>query len=182
MNRLDLLILAANPVGRSPVESVRELGPVEILAAPSTDPLQLDFEISQVQSCLEAGRYRERITVDYQLAVGPHRLMRLLRESKANVFHFSGHSTERGIVLADERNNAPVLVHGGAGPSHRGDGLEGRAVDPQQLHQHGDRPRPGGGVRLCDRDAGQDRRPGGLDILAGVLRGHGPRRIGPAGR
>jgi formylglycine-generating enzyme required for sulfatase activity len=110
MNRLDLLILAANPVGRSSVESVRELGPDEILAAPSTDPLQLDFEIKQVRSCLEAGQYRERITVDCHLAVSPNDLMRLLRQSKANVFHFSGHSTERGIVLADERSNAPVLV------------------------------------------------------------------------
>jgi formylglycine-generating enzyme required for sulfatase activity len=110
MNRLDLLILAANPVGHSSAPGVRDLvGPDGSVTIPSTDPLQLDREIRQIRRIVEGGRYRDLVDVDTHLAVNPDDLLPLLRRRSANVVHFCGHSTERGIVLADD-HNAPVLV------------------------------------------------------------------------
>ena len=110
MNRLDLLILAANPVGLSSAPGVRDMeSPDGAITVPSTDPLQLDREIRQIRRIVEGSRYRDLVDVDTHLAVNPDDLLPLLRRRSANVVHFCGHSTERGIVLADD-HNAPVLV------------------------------------------------------------------------
>jgi formylglycine-generating enzyme required for sulfatase activity len=108
MNRLDVLILAANPT--APARNLdRELGFVDDPAMATYPPLQLDQEIRQIRAEIHKGLHRDRVSLDPYLAASPDDLLEALDESPANVLHFMGHSEREGIVLVGERNEAILI-------------------------------------------------------------------------
>src|SRR3954454_11360337 len=87
MNRLDVLILAANPT--APARNLdRELGLADDPAMAAYPPLQLDQEIRQIRAEIHKGLHRDRVSLDPYLAASPDDLLEALDESSANVLHF----------------------------------------------------------------------------------------------
>jgi hypothetical protein len=97
MNKVKVLLLAANPAG--------------------TEPLQLDKEIERIAAKLMAAQYHGSVELVYRRAVRPDDLLHVLLEVKPHIVHFSGHGSSAAeiILLDDQGEPKPVsqeaLVH-----------------------------------------------------------------------
>lgn len=93
-----------------------EPGKVHILflAANSTDaPLDLDLELSRIETNLRLARERDRLLLKPVLAATIDRVMEAMLDDPPTIVHFSGHGLAEGIVLRDTAGN-PHLVTGRA--------------------------------------------------------------------
>lgn len=78
-----LLYLAANP--------------------PDTERLDIEDELRCLEIELRGVEFRDSIAAIPKHAVRPDDLIRHIRDSKPNIVHFSGHGTEQGLYLRDEK-------------------------------------------------------------------------------
>lgn len=70
-DRVRILVVAANPLGSS--------------------PLKLDHEVKTIKEALKISRLRDIFVVEYCLAATPSELRRALLDVEPHVLHFSGH-------------------------------------------------------------------------------------------
>lgn len=77
-----ILVLAANPEDSS--------------------PLRLGKEVQAIKEGLRRSRHSHRFDVESEWAVGVRELRRALLDHRPEYVHFSGHGTQKGIVLEDE--------------------------------------------------------------------------------
>jgi Flp pilus assembly protein TadD len=94
-DRVRILVVAANPLGSS--------------------PLKLDHEVKTIQEALRRSRKRDNFEVEYRLAATPSELRRALLDLEPHVLHFSGHgSGEQGLLfVSDESASAIYRSEGG---------------------------------------------------------------------
>ena len=94
-DRVRILVVAANPLGSS--------------------PLKLDHEVKTIQEALRRSRKRDNFVVEYRLAATPSELRRALLDLEPHVLHFSGHgSGEQGLLfVSDESASAIYRSEGG---------------------------------------------------------------------
>jgi CHAT domain-containing protein len=97
---------ARRPAVRKPPVTTRIL----FLAANplTTSRLDLEEELRSVEAELRGVRFRDGIALITGHAVRPDDLVRLLREEKPTIVHFSGHGEPQGIVLRTEEGHTPV--------------------------------------------------------------------------
>jgi hypothetical protein len=76
------------------------------------DYLHIDREMREMKKRLREADHRDSIEFDWRPATRLSDLVQLLNEVRPDVIHFSGHSTEEGIVLEDVDGNAQ-LMHAG---------------------------------------------------------------------
>ena len=82
-DRVRILVVAANPLGSS--------------------PLKLDHEVKTIQEALRRSRKRDNFVVEYRLAATPSELRRALLDLEPHVLHFSGHgSGEQGLLFVSD--------------------------------------------------------------------------------
>ncbi|MFM7600357.1 MAG: CHAT domain-containing protein [Pseudanabaena sp.] len=94
-DRVRILVVAANPLGSS--------------------PLKLDHEVKTIQEALRRSRKRDNFEVKYCLAATPSELRRALLDVEPHVLHFSGHGAgDRGLLfVSDESASAIYRSEGG---------------------------------------------------------------------
>ena len=94
-DRVRILVVAANPLGSS--------------------PLKLDHEVKTIQEALRRSRKRDNFEVEYRLAATPSELRRALLDVEPHVLHFSGHGAgDRGLLfVSDESASAIYRSEGG---------------------------------------------------------------------
>ena len=94
-DRVRILVVAANPLGSS--------------------PLKLDHEVKTIQEALKRSRKRDNFVVEYRLAATPSELRRALLDVEPHVLHFSGHGAgDRGLLfVSDESASAIYRSEGG---------------------------------------------------------------------
>ncbi len=94
-DRVRILVVAANPLGSS--------------------PLKLDHEVKTIQEALRRSRKRDNFEVEYRLAATPSELRRALLDLEPHVLHFSGHGAgDRGLLfVSDESAGAIYRSEGG---------------------------------------------------------------------
>ncbi|MFZ4728522.1 MAG: tetratricopeptide repeat protein [Pseudanabaena sp.] len=99
-DRVRILVVAANPLGSS--------------------PLKLDHEVKTIQEALRRSRKRDNFVVEYRLAATPSELRRALLDVEPHVLHFSGHGAgEQGLLfVSDESAGAIYRSEGGEVRSH----------------------------------------------------------------
>jgi hypothetical protein len=121
--RVRILVVAANPLGSS--------------------PLKLDHEVKTIQEALRRSRKRDNFLVEYRLAATPSELRRALLDLEPHVLHFSGHgSGEKGLLfVSDESAGSIHRSDSGEVRSHTSDVNEIRFVPAQPLANL---------LRLCD--------------------------------
>ena len=84
-DRVRILVVAANPLGSS--------------------PLQLDQEVKTIQEALRRSRKRDNFVVEYRLAATPSELRRALLDVEPHVLHFSGHGAgEQGLLFVSDES------------------------------------------------------------------------------
>jgi hypothetical protein len=84
-DRVRILVVAANPLGSS--------------------PLSLDNEVKTIQEVLRRSRKRDNFTVEYRLAATPSELRRALLDVEPHILHFSGHgSGENGLLFVSDES------------------------------------------------------------------------------
>jgi predicted nucleic acid-binding Zn-ribbon protein len=87
-------------------------GEVRILflaANPQTTlPLDLEEELRSIEIQLRAVQFRDKIVMTPAHAVRPDDVVRLLRQEKPSIVHFSGHGSPDGIVLRTDSGHLPV--------------------------------------------------------------------------
>src|SRR5436190_2130732 len=87
METIRVLFLAANPC--------------------DTDALRLGEGVRRIFEAIESGTAREAFQFEYQLALRPSDLQRLLLKYEPHIVHFSGHGNEKGeIVFEDDQGNS----------------------------------------------------------------------------
>jgi hypothetical protein len=75
----------------------------------TTSRLDLEEELRAIENELRAIKFRDEVKLEAGHAVRPDDLVRLLREKKPTVVHFSGHGSHEGIYLrTDDGKHAPV--------------------------------------------------------------------------
>jgi hypothetical protein len=82
---MKILFLAANPL--------------------QTTSLDLEEELRSLEQELRGVKFRESITLIARHAVRPDDLIRHVRADKPTVIHFSGHGSEAGIILRDDKGS-----------------------------------------------------------------------------
>jgi hypothetical protein len=83
--RVKILVVAANPLGSS--------------------PLKLDHEVKTIKEALKRSRNRDNFDVDYQLAATPSELRRALLDFEPHILHFSGHGAgEKGLLFVSDES------------------------------------------------------------------------------
>jgi len=88
-DRVRILVVAANPLGSS--------------------PLKLDHEVKTIQAALKRSRKRDNFLVEYQLAATPSELRRALLDFEPHVLHFSGHGAgEQGLLFVSDESAAAI--------------------------------------------------------------------------
>jgi tetratricopeptide (TPR) repeat protein len=94
-DRVRILVVAANPLGSS--------------------PLKLDHEVKTIQEALRRSRKRDNFVVEYRLAATPSELRRALLDLEPHVLHFSGHGAgKQGLLfVSDESASAIYRSEGG---------------------------------------------------------------------
>ncbi|WP_211167648.1 tetratricopeptide repeat protein [Pseudanabaena yagii] len=84
-DRVRILVVAANPLGSS--------------------PLKLDHEVKTIQEALRRSRKRDNFAVEYRLAATPSELRRALLDLEPHVLHFSGHGAgDRGLLFVSDES------------------------------------------------------------------------------
>ena len=114
-DRVRILVVAANPLGSS--------------------PLQLDREVKTIQDALRRSRKRDNFVVEYRLAATPSELRRALLDLEPHVLHFSGHGAgEQGLLfVSDESMGSLHRSDYGAVRSRSSDTDEIKFVSAQPL-------------------------------------------------
>ena len=114
-DRVRILVVAANPLGSS--------------------PLKLDHEVKTIQAALKRSRKRDNFVVEYQLAATPSELRRALLDFEPHVLHFSGHGAgEQGLLFVSDESAAAIYrSDSGEVRSHSVDTNEIRFVPAQPL-------------------------------------------------
>ncbi len=114
-DRVRILVVAANPLGSS--------------------PLKLDHEVKTIQAALKRSRKRDNFLVEYQLAATPSELRRALLDFEPHVLHFSGHGAgEQGLLFVRDESAAAIYrSDSGEVRSHSVDTNEIRFVPAQPL-------------------------------------------------
>jgi len=114
-DRVRILVVAANPLGSS--------------------PLKLDHEVKTIQAALKRSRKRDNFLVEYQLAATPSELRRALLDFEPHVLHFSGHGAgEQGLLFVSDESAAAIYrSDSGEVRSHSVDTNEIRFVPAQPL-------------------------------------------------
>src|SRR3954470_15437998 len=98
MNRLNILILAANPTGVPLLPSDRTLvGPGMASGPLPTQPIDFASEIEKIRERVRASKYRDLARIELRLDATPDRLAAAIDECRPNIIHFIGHSDEAGI-------------------------------------------------------------------------------------
>lgn len=72
-------------------------------------PLQLEEEVSKIQTNLKLARERDKLIFRQEWAVTIDSLMQAMLDEKPNMVHFSGHGNQSGILLRGP-NGQPTLV------------------------------------------------------------------------
>jgi tetratricopeptide (TPR) repeat protein len=104
-DRVRVLVVAANPLGSS--------------------PLKLDHEVKTIQEALRRSRNRDNFVVEYRLAATPSDLRRALLDFKPHVLHFSGHgSGQKGLLFVSDES---------AGAIYRSDTGEVRSSNSDEI-------------------------------------------------
>ena len=84
-DRVRILVVAANPLGSS--------------------PLKLDHEVKTIKEALKQSRKRDNFVVEYCLAATPSELRRALLDLEPHVLHFSGHGAgDRGLLFVSDES------------------------------------------------------------------------------
>jgi hypothetical protein len=114
-DRVRILVVAANPLGSS--------------------PLKLDHEVKTIQEALRRSRKRDNFVVEYRLAATPSELRRALLDVEPHVLHFSGHGAgEQGLLfVSDESAGAIYRSEGGEVRSRSTNSDEIKFVPTQPL-------------------------------------------------
>ena len=114
-DRVRILVVAANPLGSS--------------------PLKLDHEVKTIQEALRRSRKRDNFVVEYRLAATPSELRRALLDLEPHVLHFSGHGAgEQGLLfVSDESASAIYRSDSGEVRSRSSDTNEIKFVPAQPL-------------------------------------------------
>ncbi|MBD2148522.1 tetratricopeptide repeat protein [Pseudanabaena sp. FACHB-1277] len=114
-DRVRILVVAANPLGSS--------------------PLKLDHEVKTIQEALRRSRKRDNFVVEYRLAATPSELRRALLDVEPHVVHFSGHGAgDRGLLfVSDESASAIYRSEGGEVRSRATDSNEIKFVPAKPL-------------------------------------------------
>jgi tetratricopeptide (TPR) repeat protein len=114
-DRVRILVVAANPLGSS--------------------PLKLDHEVKTIQEALTRSRKRDNFVVEYRLAATPSELRRALLDVEPHVLHFSGHGAgEKGLLfVSDESAGAIYRSDSGEVRSRSTDSNEIKFVPAQPL-------------------------------------------------
>jgi CHAT domain len=87
--RVKILVVAANPLGSS--------------------PLKLDHEVKTIKEALKRSRNRDNFDVDYQLAATPSELRRALLDFEPHILHFSGHGAgEKGLLFVSDESAGAI--------------------------------------------------------------------------
>ena len=88
-DRVRILVVAANPLGSS--------------------PLKLDHEVKTIQEALRRSRKRDNFVVEYRLAATPSELRRALLDVEPHVLHFSGHGAgEQGLLFVSDESAGAI--------------------------------------------------------------------------
>ncbi|OYQ62756.1 hypothetical protein B9G53_20515 [Pseudanabaena sp. SR411] len=88
-DRVRILVVAANPLGSS--------------------PLKLDHEVKTIQEALRRSRKRDNFVVEYRLAATPSELRRALLDLEPHVLHFSGHGAgEQGLLFVSDESAGAI--------------------------------------------------------------------------
>ena len=121
--RVRILVVAANPLGSS--------------------PLKLDHEVKTIQEALRRSRNRDNFLVESRLAATPSELRRALLDVQPHVLHFSGHGsgTQGLLFVSDESAAAIYRSDSGEVRSHTANVNEIKFVTAQPLANL---------LRLCD--------------------------------
>jgi len=81
-----ILFLAANPV--------------------TTAHLQLQKELREIKTALQASKYRDQLDLRYEGAIRPKDLAKVIPEYEPHIIHFSGHGEgEQGLMLEDDNGH-----------------------------------------------------------------------------
>jgi tetratricopeptide (TPR) repeat protein len=114
-DRVRILVVAANPLGSS--------------------PLKLDHEVKTIQEALRRSSKRDNFVVEYRLAATPSELRRALLDVEPHVLHFSGHGAgEQGLLfVSDESAGAIYRSDSGEVRSRSTDSNEIKFVPAQPL-------------------------------------------------
>ncbi len=88
-DRVRILVVAANPLGSS--------------------PLKLDHEVKTIQEALRRSRKRDNFLVEYRLAATPSELRRALLDVEPHVLHFSGHGAgKQGLLFVSDESAGAI--------------------------------------------------------------------------
>lgn len=88
-DRVRILVVAANPLGSS--------------------PLKLDHEVKTIQEALTRSRKRDNFVVEYRLAATPSELRRALLDVEPHILHFSGHGAgEQGLLFVSDESAGAI--------------------------------------------------------------------------
>ena len=88
-DRVRILVVAANPLGSS--------------------PLKLDHEVKTIKEALKRSRKRDNFVVEYCLAATPSELRRALLDFEPHVLHFSGHGAgEQGLLFVSDESASAI--------------------------------------------------------------------------
>ena len=97
MEKIKILLFAANPAG--------------------TDPLDLNREFREIDEEIRYGEYRDGLELIYVPATRPVDLMRKLNKERPHIVHFSGHGSKEAIYFEDEDENDQDSPGNGFGPA-----------------------------------------------------------------
>lgn len=72
--------------------------------------LDLEKEIRDVEDQLQAARYGEQVEIKHVMAARPFDLIHAVSDSHPGILHFSGHSSDQGILLRDDDGGCTVAT------------------------------------------------------------------------
>lgn len=80
-----------------------------LCANPSKPSLNLDKEVSRIQTNMELAKEREHLIFTTRLAVTIDILMQAVLNESPEIIHFSGHGLQQGIILQDEMGESKLV-------------------------------------------------------------------------
>jgi hypothetical protein len=72
--------------------------------------LRSDKELSEIEAGLQMSKNRDSITLISQFAVTPAILQQTILDKNPTIIHFSGHGTNKGIILEDQLGNHQLVT------------------------------------------------------------------------
>lgn len=95
-------------IGRKPTQASASKTKILFLAASPSDEDQLRVaaESRKIESALRAAKFRDYFELHTKHAVTPETLTQAMLDVKPDIVHFSGHGSDKGIVLEDEQGQS----------------------------------------------------------------------------